>query len=298
MTATQPSEAGERPRASRPDLRFIFQTEDVTVRHTHPLLTVRADIAQWVALNHDGTVRTPYYERRGTQPGGHGLRNCVWTSRSDSLAGKWDSFALSAQAEGRAGWYGWHAEFREPFAVGLERAEAMVKVLRRVDSRLARIASQYGRPGGFAEWAARVHSAAGTRGAPPVRPPGQRPSGRLRRQRLPVDGHRRPPLLAGCPAGRVPRSSRLRPGRGPVRPAANAAAHHERRRPHLPGPATAQGAHAYGTPAGRQPGHFAPRAPGTPGARRRTSPPVRACPHPPPRPGRARSCSATGAYCW
>jgi hypothetical protein len=162
-------------RASRPDLRFIFQTEDVTARHTCPLLTVRADIAQWVALNHDGTVRKSYDEQRGTQPGGHGLRNCVWTSRWDGLAGEWDSFALSAQAEGHTDWYGWHAEFREPFAVGLERAEAMVKVLRRVDSRLARIASQYGQPGGFAEWAARVCSAAGTRGTP--RPFGRRVSG-------------------------------------------------------------------------------------------------------------------------
>ena len=162
-------------RASRPDLRFIFRTEDVTARHTRPLLTVHADIAQWVALNHDGTVRTAYDERRSTQPGGHGLRNCVWTSRWDGLAGEWDSFALSAQAEGHGDWYGWHAEFREPFAVGLERPEAMVKVLRRVDTRLARMAGQYGQPGGFTEWAARVHSAAGTRGT--SRPFGRRVSG-------------------------------------------------------------------------------------------------------------------------
>src|ERR1019366_8522321 len=119
----------------RPDLRFIFHTEDVTARHTSPPPTVPADIAQWVALNHDGTVRQSYDEQRRTQPGGHGLPNCLWTSRWDGLAGELDSFALSAQAEGHAGWYGWHAEFREPFAVGLERAEAMAQALRRVDSR-------------------------------------------------------------------------------------------------------------------------------------------------------------------
>jgi hypothetical protein len=62
--------ATRRPRASRPDLRFLFHIEDVTARHTSPLLTLRADIAQHVAVNHDGTVRTPADEHRGTPTGG------------------------------------------------------------------------------------------------------------------------------------------------------------------------------------------------------------------------------------
>jgi hypothetical protein len=178
MTATEASEAGKRPRTLRPDLRFIVKTEDVTPGHTRPLLMLRADVAQWVALNRDGTVRTAYDERRGTQPGGHGLRNCLWTSRWDGLAGEWDSFTLTAQADGHTSWYGWHAEFREPFSVGLEHAKAMVKVLRTVEARLASIASKYGQPGGFAEWAARVHSATGTRAT--ARPFGWRVSGPAR----------------------------------------------------------------------------------------------------------------------
>ena len=150
-----------RPRASRPDLRFLFYIEDVTARHTSPLLTLRADIAEQVAVNHDGTVRTLADEHRGTPPGGHELRNCSWTSRWDGLAGEWDSFTLTAQAHGLAGWYIWHAEFRQPFAVDLAHAQAMVTVLRRLDARLGHLATQYGQPAGIAEWAARVYSAIG-----------------------------------------------------------------------------------------------------------------------------------------
>ena len=150
-----------RPRSARPDLRFLFHIEDVTARHTSPLLTLRADIAQQVAVNHDGTVRTLADEHRGTPPGGHELRNCSWTSRWDGLAGEWDSFTLTAQAHGPAGWYGWCAEFRQPFAVDLAHAQAMVTVLRRLDTRLHRLATQYGQPAGTAEWAARVYAAAG-----------------------------------------------------------------------------------------------------------------------------------------
>lgn len=145
----------------KPDLRFLFQTSDVTARHTGPLLTLRADIAQHVAVNQNGTVRLADDERRGVPPGGHELRNCSWTSRWDGLAGEWDSFALTSQADGPAGWYGWHAEFREPFAVDLARALAMVTVLRRTDARLRRLAGQFGQPAGIADWAARVYAATG-----------------------------------------------------------------------------------------------------------------------------------------
>jgi hypothetical protein len=150
-----------RSRTARPDLRFLFQIEDVTARHTSPLLTLRADIAQWVAVNHDGTVRTAADEHRGVPPGGHELRNCSWTSRWDGLAGEWEAFTLTAQAHGRAGWYGWRAEFRQPFSIDLSHAQAMVTVLRRVDTRMARLAGRYGQPAGIAEWAARVYAATG-----------------------------------------------------------------------------------------------------------------------------------------
>ena len=159
--------ASRHPKVSRPDLRFLFHIEDVTARHTSPLLTLRADIAQWVAVNRDGTVRTAADEHRGTPPGGHELRNCSWTSRWDGLAGEWAAFTLTAQAHGPADWYGWHAEFRQPFAVDLPRALAMVKVLRRLDGRLRSLSAQYGQPGGVAEWAARVYAAiGGTLGRP------------------------------------------------------------------------------------------------------------------------------------
>jgi hypothetical protein len=161
------AQATRRPRATRPDLRFLFHVEDVTARHTSPLLTLRADIAQQVAVNHDGTVRILADEHRGIPPGGHELRNCSWTSRWDGLAGEWDSFTLTAQAHRPVGWYGWHAEFRQPFAVDLARAQAMVTVLRRLDARLRRLAARYGQPAGTAEWAARVYAATGgTHGRP------------------------------------------------------------------------------------------------------------------------------------
>lgn len=150
-----------RSHSRKPDLRFLFHIHDVTARHTRPLLTLRADIAQHVAVNQDGTVRLAADERRGVPPGGHELRNCSWTSRWDGLAGEWDSFTLTAQADGPAGWYGWHAEFREPFAVDLARAQAMVTVLRRTETRLRRLAGQFGQPAGIAEWAARVYAATG-----------------------------------------------------------------------------------------------------------------------------------------
>ena len=160
-------QTSRRPRASRPDLRFLFSVEDVTARHTSPLVTLRAGIAQQVAVNHDGTVRTLADEHRGTAPGGHELRNCSWTSRWDGLAGEWDSFTLTAQAHGPAGWYGWHAEFHQPFSVDLPHAQAMVTVLRRLEARLERLADRYGQPAGVAEWAARVYAAAGgTRSRP------------------------------------------------------------------------------------------------------------------------------------
>ena len=168
------AQAGGRTRPARPDLRFLFHVEDVTARHTSPLLTLRADIAQWVAVNHDGTVRTRADEHRGIAPGGHELRNCSWTSRWDGLAGEWDSFTLTAQAHSPAGWYGWHAEFRQPFSVDLPHAQAMVTVLRRLDTRLARLAARYGQPAGIAEWAARVYTATGGTLA---RPFGRRPGG-------------------------------------------------------------------------------------------------------------------------
>ena len=161
------AQASGRIRAARPDLRFLFCVEDVTARHSSALLTLRADIAQWVAVNHDGTVRTAADEHRGTAPGGQELRNCSWTSRWDGLAGEWEAFTLTAQAHSPAGWYGWHAEFRQPFAVDLPHAQAMVTVLRRLDARLERLAGQYGQPAGVAEWAARVYAAAGgTRSRP------------------------------------------------------------------------------------------------------------------------------------
>jgi len=153
--------ASRRPRVPRPDLRFLFHVEDVTARHTSPLLTLRADIAQWVAVNHDGTVRSAADEHRGIPPGGHELRNCSWTSRWDGLAGEWDAFTLTAQAHGPVGWYGWHADFRQPFAVDLPRAQAMVKVLRRLDARLRNLSARYGQPVGVAEWAARVYAVTG-----------------------------------------------------------------------------------------------------------------------------------------
>lgn len=181
MTTTRTTGTSRRPKTPPPDLRFIFKTEDITAAGTTPLITVRADIAQQVAVNHDGTVRTPADERRGTPPGGHDLRNCSWTSRWDGLAGEWDSFALTAQAEPHHDWYGWHAEFREPFAVGLDHAEAMVKVLRKVETRLSRITAQYGQPGGFADWAARILSATGARGT-------LRPFGRATRPAPDLDG--------------------------------------------------------------------------------------------------------------
>lgn len=144
----------------RPDLRFLFTTETITTGTT-PLLMLRAGVAQWVMLNHDGTVRTTDDERRGTPPGGPGLRNCSWTSRWDGLAGEWDSFTLTAQADPRHGFYGWRAEYRQPSAVDLSFAEAMVKVLRRVHTGLQRLGAQYGQPTTFAEWAARIHTATG-----------------------------------------------------------------------------------------------------------------------------------------
>jgi len=149
------------PRVARPDLRFLFHVEDVTARHTSPLLTLRADIAQWVAVNHDGTVRTPADEHRGTPPGGHELRNCSWTSRWDGLAGEWDAFTLTAQAHGPASWYGCQADFRQPFTVDLPRAQAMVKILRKLDARMRSLSAQYGQPAGVAEWAARVYAVTG-----------------------------------------------------------------------------------------------------------------------------------------
>jgi hypothetical protein len=182
------------PKTPRPDLRFIFRTGNIP--GPSPLLTLHADIAQQAALNHDGTVRTAYDEQRGTQPGGHGLRSCVWTG----LAGEWDSFTLTAQAEPDSGWYGWRAEFRQPFSVGLGRAEAMVKVLRRLRTRPGppgrpvRRAGRRRRVGGTGP----VHGGS-TRHIPPVRP-GHHPRKRFRPFRVPLDGHRRPPLLARGPA--------------------------------------------------------------------------------------------------
>ena len=161
-------------RALLPDLRFLFNVEDVTARHPRPLLTLRAGIAQWAAVNHDGTVRTTDDERRGIPPGGHEVRSCSWTSRWDGVAGEWDSFTLTAQADSPPGWYGYHADFRQPFTVNLPRAEAMVTVLRRAGTRLRRLAGQFGQPAGFAGWAARIYAAAGgSLGRPFGRRPGR-----------------------------------------------------------------------------------------------------------------------------
>jgi hypothetical protein len=51
MTTT---ETTRHPKMPRPDLRFISRTKDVPLRSGRPLLTVRADPAQWAALNYDG----------------------------------------------------------------------------------------------------------------------------------------------------------------------------------------------------------------------------------------------------
>ena len=100
------------------------------------------------------------------------MRSCSWTSRWDGVAGEWDSFTLTAKADSPPGWYGCHADFRQPFAVDLPRAEAMVTVLRRAGTRLRRLARRNsGQPAG---WAARIYA---TAGGSLGRPFGRRPGG-------------------------------------------------------------------------------------------------------------------------
>lgn len=57
--------------------------------------------------------------------------------------------------------YGWTVEYREAFSVKLDRAEVMVKTLRKVNRGMEKLAATYGRPTAFSAYLAQVASVLG-----------------------------------------------------------------------------------------------------------------------------------------
>lgn len=94
------------------DLRFLF-----TVKRSDDTAQFRAYLVQ---VNEDGNVRNLRDDYRGDP--GFGLADLQITAQAD--------LGIRFSADG--GWYGLHAEYRDVFSVDGDRAEAMVKVLRKV----------------------------------------------------------------------------------------------------------------------------------------------------------------------
>lgn len=59
--------------------------------------------------------------------------------------------------------YGWHCWYEEPHRVELDRAEGMVKTLRKVERGVKKLESEFGYPDTFAAYAARVAKVLGVK---------------------------------------------------------------------------------------------------------------------------------------
>lgn len=125
------------------DIRFIVRTE---VKTFPDVVTVRLVP---VDLTSDG-IRSPLFS---------------WSGSDDAAWDSLDALYITAQNsrddnEGPR-WYGYDTEYREPYSVNLDRAETMVKVMRKVKRAQDKAAERYGYPQDFATYAGRTVEALG-----------------------------------------------------------------------------------------------------------------------------------------
>lgn len=94
---------------------------------------------------------------------GEGVRSPLFGSDREHGAHEFDSMLVSAQMSAGFGdaFYGYDAHFHQPFAVRLSQAEAMVRILRRVERRLGDLAGRFGYPEDLAAYMGRVAEAIG-----------------------------------------------------------------------------------------------------------------------------------------
>lgn len=129
--------------SGKADVRLTVSVKDDTFGS--PCMTFRADVA----------VMT-----------GEGLRNPVWHDYSDRPADAFDSLAVTAQCDRRGEFYGYQVRYLQPYDVSLQRAESMVKVLRKVRRHLEQLTAKYGAVTDLASFTARVADAIGASGRP------------------------------------------------------------------------------------------------------------------------------------
>ncbi len=79
-------------------------------------------------------------------------------------SGPYDDLVVRAQAHMKSGdaeFYGWSVVYRQPYEVNLDRAETMVKTLRKVNRHMEKLTTKFGSPQNFAEYVGRVADALG-----------------------------------------------------------------------------------------------------------------------------------------
>jgi hypothetical protein len=114
-----------------PNPRFLLETETLNYGHATLRLIVRP-----VYLADDGSVRN-YVSGFETEP----LADLQINGQADYV---------SDNA------YGWRVEYRTPYSVDLAAAEAMTKLLKRIDRGVAKIDAQLGRAESFGAYVLRV----------------------------------------------------------------------------------------------------------------------------------------------
>ncbi len=86
------------------------------------------------------------------------------------LSGRWDDlahladFVITAQRStdlSDTDWYAYQVSYERPYRVELDDAERMVKFLRKVNAKLAKLDDKFGRPDSLAAYCARVADAIG-----------------------------------------------------------------------------------------------------------------------------------------
>lgn len=123
----------------KPDIRFIFDIErDVDYERFKAHIVYMVD---------------PDPQR---SPNDSGVRNPL-DSDAEPLASLAD-FTITAQrsTDPNDDWYAWRISYKRPYRVELHDAERMVKFLRNVTKKLAKLNERYGRPDTLAAFCGRV----------------------------------------------------------------------------------------------------------------------------------------------
>lgn len=91
------------------------------------------------------------------------VRNPSFTGYFDDTLGHLDGFVISAYYSPEMGWYGYSAEYRDIYSIGLDRAELMVKTLRKLTKKLDADQRAYGYVTDFPTYCVRVAEAIGAK---------------------------------------------------------------------------------------------------------------------------------------